>query len=108
MLVSGEQWPVFLYHCYDYDGEDPWKGLFRSVILVSVRFFSSNMLSFRLISLNMSGLQICLYVAELRPEGTQSNPFWERSYSWDDTRDPALDRLHCYSGETHVFVQLHI
>ena len=37
MMVSGDQWPIFLYHGYAYDPEDPWNGIFRSAILVSVR-----------------------------------------------------------------------
>ena len=36
MSVSGDQWPIFLYHGYTYDPEDPWNGLFRSTLLVSV------------------------------------------------------------------------
>lgn len=36
MAVAGDQWPIFLYHGYCYDSEDPWNGLFRSTILVSV------------------------------------------------------------------------
>jgi hypothetical protein len=36
MAVTGDQWPIFLYHGYSYDPEDPWSGLFRSSILVSV------------------------------------------------------------------------
>jgi hypothetical protein len=35
MAVSGDQWPLFLYHGYNYDPEDPWNGLFRSMLLVS-------------------------------------------------------------------------
>jgi hypothetical protein len=37
-LVSGDQWPIFLYHGYNYDPEDPWNGLFQSTLLVSVSF----------------------------------------------------------------------
>lgn len=37
LMVCGDQWPVFLYHGYNYDPEDPWKGLFRSPLLVMVR-----------------------------------------------------------------------
>jgi len=37
MTVPGDQWPLFLYASYEYDAEDPWKGLFRSLILVCVR-----------------------------------------------------------------------
>jgi hypothetical protein len=36
MLIPGDQWPIFLYAGYTYDPEDPWKGLFRSRLLVSV------------------------------------------------------------------------
>ncbi|KAG1847300.1 hypothetical protein C8R48DRAFT_677642, partial [Suillus tomentosus] len=32
--VCGDQWPMFLYAGYDYDPEDPWKGLLKSEILV--------------------------------------------------------------------------
>ena len=34
--MSGDQWPLFLYADYRYDPEDPWNGLFRSAVLVSV------------------------------------------------------------------------
>ncbi|KAG1717579.1 hypothetical protein EDD22DRAFT_983875 [Suillus occidentalis] len=33
--VRGDQWPIFLYNGYDYDPEDPWRGLLRSDILIS-------------------------------------------------------------------------
>jgi hypothetical protein len=36
MVVSGDQWPIFLYDGYEYDPEDPWKGLFKSNILIYV------------------------------------------------------------------------
>jgi hypothetical protein len=36
MVISGDQWPIFLYQGYQYDPEDPWNGLFRSTLLVSV------------------------------------------------------------------------
>jgi hypothetical protein len=36
MIVPGDQWPVFLYAGYEYDPKNPWKGLFRSTILVCV------------------------------------------------------------------------
>jgi len=34
--VAGDQWPVFLYANYMYDPEDPWNGLLRNGLLVSV------------------------------------------------------------------------
>jgi hypothetical protein len=36
LVIPGDQWPVFLYANYTFDAEDPWKGVFRSSILVSV------------------------------------------------------------------------
>jgi hypothetical protein len=35
-VVSGDQWPIFLYDGYKYDPEDPWNGLFKSNILIYV------------------------------------------------------------------------
>jgi len=35
LAPSGDHWPTFLYHGYQYDHEDPWNGLFRSSLLVS-------------------------------------------------------------------------
>jgi hypothetical protein len=39
MIVPGDQWPIFLYRGYNYDPDDPWDGLFRSALLVSVSSF---------------------------------------------------------------------
>jgi hypothetical protein len=36
LVIPGDQWPVFLYANSTFDAEDPWKGVFRSSILVSV------------------------------------------------------------------------
>ena len=38
MAVSGDQWPIFVYQGYSYDPEDPWNGLLRSTLLVSVSY----------------------------------------------------------------------
>ncbi|KAG0694655.1 hypothetical protein DFH29DRAFT_985192 [Suillus ampliporus] len=35
IVVTRDQWPLFLYADYHYDSEDPWNGLFRSALLVS-------------------------------------------------------------------------
>jgi hypothetical protein len=37
-MVSGDQWPLFLYSDCEFDPEDPWRGLFKSSILVSVSY----------------------------------------------------------------------
>ncbi|KAG2145514.1 hypothetical protein BD769DRAFT_1625224 [Suillus cothurnatus] len=34
IIVTGDQWPFFLYADYRYDPEDPWNGLFQSALLV--------------------------------------------------------------------------
>jgi hypothetical protein len=39
MIVPGDQWPIFLYAGCEYDPENPWKGLFRSTILICVSYF---------------------------------------------------------------------
>ena len=36
MIVTGDQWPIFLYRGYKYDPDDPWNGLLCSTLLVSV------------------------------------------------------------------------
>jgi hypothetical protein len=40
-MVAGDQWPVFVYKDCKYDPENPWDGLFRSALLVSVGSRSS-------------------------------------------------------------------
>ena len=37
IVVTGDQWPIFVYHGYSYDEDDPWNGLLRSSLLVTVR-----------------------------------------------------------------------
>lgn len=36
LLVPGDQWPLFIYAGQIFSDEDPWKGLFRSKIMVQV------------------------------------------------------------------------
>lgn len=36
--VSGDQWPLLLYEDQEYDPDEPWDGLFRCKLLVSVSF----------------------------------------------------------------------
>jgi hypothetical protein len=36
LTVSGSHWPIFLYQNERFNQDDPWQGLFRSKILVSV------------------------------------------------------------------------
>ncbi|KAL4070618.1 hypothetical protein J3A83DRAFT_4358750 [Scleroderma citrinum] len=47
IVISGDQWPLFLYVDYQYDSEDPWNSLFCSAPLVSAykHVFTSPMFS---------------------------------------------------------------
>jgi Family of unknown function (DUF6698) len=36
LLVPGDQWPLFIYAGQLFDPEDPWKGLFKSKIMIQV------------------------------------------------------------------------
>lgn len=36
LVPSGDQWPRFLYRNFEYDPDNPWEGLFRSGLLLSV------------------------------------------------------------------------
>ena len=38
MQISGDQWPLFLYADLAYDPEDPWNGLLRNQLLITVGF----------------------------------------------------------------------
>jgi hypothetical protein len=65
--VAGDQWPILLYANYTYDPEDPWNGLLRSGLLVSVSieldmtyFIMSNELLPRLV-----GIQTYFYISKL-------------------------------------------
>jgi hypothetical protein len=44
LIVRGDQWPLLVYRGHVYDPENPWLGLFRGVILVSVSFPSGCLL----------------------------------------------------------------
>ena len=39
--VRGDQWPIFLYAGLTYHLDDPWNGLFRNQLLVTVGFIRS-------------------------------------------------------------------
>jgi hypothetical protein len=42
LAVTGDQWPIFLYASSKYDLNDPWNGLLRSALLVSVSYTLSD------------------------------------------------------------------
>lgn len=64
MVVPGDQWPIFLYADCDYDPEEPWKGLLKSAILVSVNdFMSSSGTQYLMPPHILPGIQICVHLA---------------------------------------------
>jgi hypothetical protein len=65
MVIPGDQWPVFLYAGYMYDPEDPWKGLFRSPLLISVGCPSTTEWHIITDSVGNQGLQTCLHLSQL-------------------------------------------
>jgi len=60
VVISGDQWPIFLYDGYEYDPEDPWKGLFKSNILVCVRALPILVCSGLI--LFVQGIQTCIHI----------------------------------------------
>ena len=109
MVVAGDQWPIFLYNRYCYDPKDPWNGLFRSVLLVSVSIFTFSW-NFCL------GWQICS-----RHINTSSHPRvplkrnqrppdleMHASMGWQKSREPLLHTLLLRQVQTILFLFLHI
>jgi hypothetical protein len=70
-MVVGDQWPIFLYHGYSYDSEDPWNGLFRRTLLVSV---SSDLTSSFILTVLQGYKHIFMSPSsiEKKPKATQS------------------------------------
>lgn len=95
-MVSGDQWPLFVYAGYTYDSEDPWNGLFRSPLLVCVR--SSRHCYELSPQLYVLGIQAHLHLPQLRGEGAKGNAFGKCTDSWYDTYDKSIHRICRHSG----------
>lgn len=76
IVVSGDQWLIFLYDGYEYDPEDPWKGLFKSDILVYVGPAPIRKMS--LFETHVSGLQTFKHVFT-SPSSVHKTPAATRS-----------------------------
>lgn len=96
ITVSGDEWPIFLYRGYTYDPEDPWNGLFRSDLLVSV---SASQKMRMTIPLTFLGIQVYFYISELRWKGAQGDPIRQRSHPRDDPGHTRFHCIHCHSGK---------
>lgn len=97
MHVKGHQWPIFLYADLAYDRDDPWNGLLRNNILVSVRFRFDSLL---LMLTAPSGIQICLHFSELRRfrRSNKSYAIWKCPYTWNVFGNTGIYCLHCHPG----------
>lgn len=110
MAVKGDHWPIFLYQDHTYDPSDPWNGLFRNAILVSVRVtyhdIKSTMTWFAL-----SGLQTHFHLSKFGREGAQGHAIRQCPYPWNDTSHNAVNRICSHPGKwlscLSVFLGIH-
>jgi hypothetical protein len=66
ITVAGNQWPLLVYADCTYDSAEPWEGLFRNKLLVSVFFYRLHPPIFsQLTHLQLSDLQAYIYFSEL-------------------------------------------
>jgi hypothetical protein len=60
--VNGDHWPIFLYKECSYNPDDPWDGLLRSKLLVTVSSFFAHTLKG---SDNIIGVQTYIHISKL-------------------------------------------
>lgn len=41
MAIPGDHWPIFLYAGYDYDPDDPWKGLHQEIVDIRLSLYKA-------------------------------------------------------------------
>ena len=63
MQIHGDQWPLFLYADLAYDPDDPWNGLLRNQLLITV---SAQVPSSLNLTVTAAGFQVRIHVAQLR------------------------------------------
>jgi hypothetical protein len=63
IMISGNDWPIFLYAAESYDPSDPWNGLFRGYLLVMVRSCLKRVASESLF-ISVTGIQTYFYFTE--------------------------------------------
>lgn len=97
MIVPGDQWSIFLYYGFAYDPEDPWNGLFRSAILISVSL--STLIFWTTTEFNTAGVQTYIYFTELRRKRAESYSLGKCTYPRHDFRLVTLNSLCMYPGE---------
>jgi hypothetical protein len=100
LTIPGDQWPIFIWADQKYDPEDPWKGLLKGRLLVSVSFHI-----FKFFVLNhFSGVQTRIHFTELRRERAQGHSLWKCTYTWNDKRNSCLNCLYRNSGKSLQYI----
>jgi hypothetical protein len=100
MAIPGDQWPLLVYANQEYNPEEPWDGLFRSLLLVWV---STHSFSFVLLfTLLHAGLQAYLHLTQLSREGGKSNEIWQCLYPWHDLDHYGLLSLCSHTGASGI------
>jgi hypothetical protein len=106
MAVSGDQWPVFLYHGYSYDPEDPWNGLFQSTILISVRTSPLRYPIYNDMHC-LSGIQAHIHVSQFGQERAKGYTIRQHAHTWHDLSDHAFNRLRSHPGQSWSYLFKH-
>jgi hypothetical protein len=105
MAVSGDNWPVFLYQGYSYDPEDPWNGLLRSNILVSVGS-SDYIRSLHTDTKYLAGIQTHFHFSQLCRKRAKSHPIWQRANPRYDSSYPCVYCVYCYSSDLSCCINI--
>lgn len=97
LIIPGDQWPTFLY-AGNFDREDPWKGLFKNAILISVSgFLTTQKMDFRFTFVYI-GFQARVYVTKLSGQREQGNAIGKHPNSRYDTSHLSSNCIYHYSG----------
>jgi hypothetical protein len=106
MAVSGDHWPIFLYQGYSYDLEDPWNGLLRSNILVSVGP-SDYIRSLHADTKYLAGIQTYIHFSQLCRKRAKSHPIRQCANPWYDSSYPCVYCVYCHSSDPSVPCRYH-
>lgn len=101
--MSGDLWPTFVYKDYKVDPDDIWANLFRSSLLVAVRRLKLCFLPFIALTIKATGVQIHIYLPQLRRKGSQGYSIRKRPHSRHERGDFTVDCIRSYPSERTLF-----
>ena len=96
-VVSGDQWPIFMWKDEKYDESDPWKGLLRSTILIKVSC-TVLLLCFWHCSIIL-GVQARFHFTKFGRSGSESNMTRQCKVAQYEQGQYCIARLHCNAGK---------